>query len=151
MLRAICVATASAVCATAVLAQTPAQQSTKQRTQIMASFGEILSKNIGPMQNGTEPFDLVKAQAAFRSIAAEAPKLEALFADGSSNDAASRAAPAIWTSKQAFLSNLGRLIEVASAAAEASKDAATLKSEFGKVNAVCAGCHKDYRLPPRAK
>jgi len=57
------------------------------------------------------------------------------------------ALPAAFTEKADLMAKFDKLAADAKAVATAVKDEGTLKTEWPKVGANCAGCHKVYRKP----
>lgn len=142
MKRAIFVAGLMALGVTAALADSSVVE---QRQALMKQMGGE-TKTTGGMLRGQEPFDLAKAQAALKTISANAKKAPTLFPESSkATTEKTEALPAIWDGKAAFEAGFTKLEQDAQAAMSAIKDEASFKAEFPKVLQNCGTCHKSFR------
>ena len=145
MLRIVAAAAALAIGATVVFAQNASV--IDQRRQAMKAFGGA-AKTGGTMVKGDAPFDLAKAQEAFKTIEAKSIEIKNYFTDDSKTGDTS-VLPEAFTNKADLMAKFDKTAADAKAAAAATKDEASFKTEWPKVTANCGGCHKAYRKPPK--
>jgi cytochrome c556 len=100
----------------------------------------------GSSANGT-PLKALAFPAA--GLAKWAQALPGLFAD-STRGAASRALPAVWTSKADFAAKAKVFADATAALAAAAKadDKAAFDAALASTAAACKGCHDLYQAPP---
>lgn len=141
MKRTMFVASLLALGVTAAIAQSNVVE---QRQALMKEMG-AQTRPLGGMMRGQEPFDLAKAQASLRVIAANAQKAGPLFPESSKNAEKTDALPAIWENKAKFDSIMTKLHTDAETAIASIKDEASFKAELPKVLQNCGACHNDFR------
>lgn len=142
LIRAVCIAAAIAVSATAVIAQS---DPISQRKELMKSVGG--QARVGAqMVRGTEPFDPGKAQAIFATYASVAGKMPALFPETSKTGGETTAAPKIWEDMNGFKERFVKFQAEATAAQASAKDLESFKVAFGNMGKNCGGCHEIFRI-----
>lgn len=148
MIRTLSVAAILVLGATYALAQATGTKAIEERKALMKEVNGQ-ARNLSNMVKGTDPFDLAKAQAAFKIIETNVTKAKVLFPDDSKEGAETRATPAVWTNRADFNAKDDQFVATLKKAAAATKDLDTLKAEFPKVSESCDACHKDYRAPSK--
>lgn len=141
MKRTIFVASVLALGVTAAIAQ---GNVVEQRQGLMKEMG-AQTRPLGGMLRGQEPFDLAKAQASLKVLAANAEKAVPLFPESSKGAEKTDALPAIWENKAKFDSLMTKLGTDAQTAIASIKDEASFKAELPKVLQNCGACHNDFR------
>ncbi|MFM2422611.1 MAG: hypothetical protein RL291_1141 [Pseudomonadota bacterium] len=142
MLRIVAAVAAVAVGATIVHAQSTAIADRKAAFKAMGG----VSRDVGAMNKGEQPFDLAKVQAALKVFGEQATKLKTMFPDDSQTGETATL-PVAFQKKADFLAGFDKLIKDSTDAAAAIKDEASFKANIGKVFGNCGACHKDYRKP----
>lgn len=122
-----------------------AQDAIATRKQLMKDNGQQARAGAA-MVKGDAPFDLAKAQAVLAAYADSAAKMDSLFPPGSQTGGETTAAPRIWESKADFDAKMKKFGDEAKAAAAATKDLDSFKTNFGAVMRNCGGCHETYRI-----
>lgn len=148
MIRTVSVAAIVLLGATYALAQSTGTKAIEERKALMKEINGQ-ARTLSNMVKGSEPFDLAKAQAAFKVFEANATKAKALFPDDSKEGAETRATPAVWSNRADFNAKNDQFVATVKKAAADVKDLDTFKSEFAKVGESCDACHKDYRAPSK--
>ncbi|MBB4039744.1 cytochrome c556 [Microvirga flocculans] len=141
MKRTVFVASLLALGVTAAIAQSNVVE---QRQGLMKEMG-AQTRPLGGMLRGQEPFDLAKAQASLKILAANAQKAAPLFPESSKSADKTEALPTIWENKAKFDSIMTKLGTDAQTALASIKDEASLKAELPKVLQNCGACHNDFR------
>jgi cytochrome c556 len=122
-----------------------AQDAIATRKQLMKDNGQQARAGAA-MVKGDAPFDLAKAQAVLAAYADSAAKMDSLFPPGSQTGGETTAAPRIWESKADFDAKMKKFGDEAKAAAVATKDLDSFRTNFGAVMRNCGGCHETYRI-----
>lgn len=126
---------------------TPEQQAANAVSTRQAVF-KLISWNMGPMGGmlRTAPYDAAVVRTNAQNIANLAPMIPGLFAsDTTAFDVETRAADAVWTSKDDFDAKAAALIEAANAVVAAADDEAAAKAAIGALGGACGSCHDTYR------
>ncbi|GAB4065646.1 cytochrome c [Ancylobacter sonchi] len=129
----------SAVAATSVLAQDPIAE----REKLMKEWGQV-TRPVGAMLKGSQPFDLATVQTALDSYATHAATMPALFPEGSGGGK-TEALPAVWTQNAEFKALFVKFGADATAAKAAITDEASFKANFPDVVRTCGTCHQTFR------
>ncbi|MBS7546060.1 c-type cytochrome [Ancylobacter oerskovii] len=132
-------AVVSAIAATSVLAQDPVAE----REKLMKEWGQV-TRPVGAMLKGSQPFDLAAVQAALDSYAKNAAALPALFPAGS-DGGKTEALPAVWTKNAEFNALFVKFGADATAARAAITDEASFKANIPDVIRTCGTCHQTFR------
>ena len=132
--------------ASAAIAQ---QDPIKERKDLMKEMGQQ-GKIGGDMAKGDAPFDLQKAHKIFATVATNAAKAPALFAqkvlDEPTADDPYTADPKIWDRMDDFKARLTRLGDDAKAADAKVTDLDSFKTAFSNMGKNdCGSCHETYR------
>jgi cytochrome c556 len=114
-----------------------------QRQTILKTYGAAL-RDPGAMLRNEAPFDLAKVKATLATFKDGAGKLPPLFPDGSLGGA-SKAQPLIQAERAQFNAIWTKFTADIAAAETAITNEATFRTEFPKVTANCAACHRPYR------
>jgi cytochrome c556 len=114
-----------------------------QRRDILKTFGPV-SRDLGQMLRGEAAFDAAKVKAGLAVLRDGAPKLPALFPDGSFTGD-TKALPVIATDRAAFSAIFAKMAADATAADATITNEATFKTEMPKVFGNCGACHNTYR------
>ena len=142
MKRAIIVAGLMALGVSAAIAQSDVVE---QRQSVMKQFG-AQTRTLSGMLRGQAPFDLAKAQAAFKTVSDGAKKLPPLFPESTKDVRKTEALPTIWENKAEFDAVVRPTSMRTSQTALAKvTDEASFKAEMPKVLQSCGTCHKSYR------
>ncbi|WP_210484747.1 c-type cytochrome [Microvirga antarctica] len=141
MKRALIVAGILTLGLTAALAQS---NIVAERQSLMKEFG-AQTKTLSGMLRGQTPFNLAEAQAALKTISADAKKLPAMFPDSTKGVPKSDALPSIWEKKAEFEQIFVNLDTAASTAAAKITDEASFKADVPKVLQNCGTCHTAFR------
>ena len=133
--------------ASAAIAQ---QDPVKERKDLMKEMGQQ-AKIGGDMAKGDAPFDLQKAHKIFATVATNAAKAPALFAqkvlDEPTADDPYTADPKIWDRMDDFKARLAKLGNDAKAADAKVTDLDSFKAVFGDMGKNdCGSCHETYRI-----
>lgn len=97
------------------------------------------------MLEAKRPFNLEDAKKVLATFAEAGEKAPALFPDNSKTGGDTAALPPIWENKADFNARLAKLASEAKAAANATTDLATFKTQITEVRKNCGGCHQTYR------
>jgi cytochrome c556 len=97
------------------------------------------------MLEAKRPFNLEDAKKVLATFAEAGEKAPALFPDNSKTGGDTAALPPIWENKADFNARLAKLASEANAAANATTDLATFKTQITEVRKNCGGCHQTYR------
>ncbi|WP_375262926.1 c-type cytochrome [Palleronia sp.] len=135
--------------ATVALAQSNVPQEVRARQGLMQNFAFSLS-TLGNMARGNIEYDAGLAQAAAdRLVTLSSIHQNGYWPDGTSAEEieASRALPAIWESKDDFMSGFDDLHQAATAMAEVAGDGQqAVGGQMRSLGQACGGCHEDYRI-----
>lgn len=149
MKRLLATSLALGTIATVALAQSDVPQEVRARQGLMQNFAFSLS-TLGNMARGNMEYDAALAQAAAdRLVTLSSIHQDGYWPEGTSSEQieASRALPAIWESKDDFLSGFDDLHEAATAMAEVAGDGQqALGGQMQDLGQSCGGCHEDYRV-----
>ena len=151
MIRYLSIAALLAVGATVAYAQgVTGAAAIKERVAVMKEQGQAMYRVGREMIKEEKPYDQTAATGVFKTVSETSAKLKALFPDDS-QAGDTRALPAIWANKKDFNDWIDQLAADAKDGVSSTKDLASYKAAYDKVNASCNGCHKDYRKPPEKK
>jgi cytochrome c556 len=114
-----------------------------ERRDILKTFGPV-SRDLGAMLRGEAAYDAAKVKAGLAVFKTGAPKLPALFPDGSFTGD-TKALPLIATERDKFNAIFVKLAADATAAETSITNEATFKTEMPKVFGNCGACHNTYR------
>ena len=135
--------------ATVALAQSNVPQEVRARQGLMQNFAFSLS-TLGNMARGNMEYDAELAQtAADRLVALSDISQDGYWPEGTSTEQveATKALPAIWESKDAFLSNFEDLHQAATSMAEVAGDGQqALAGQMQALGQACGGCHEEFRV-----
>jgi cytochrome c556 len=142
MKRFLIAATAFAIGATAVMAQS---DPIATRKATMKAVGGAFYGDMGKMNKGEAPFDKAKVMEDLRKITDSAKTLPALYPDNSKTGGETAALPKIWEAKADFDARYTKLSQEADAAMSKITDEASFKANYTELNKNCSGCHELYR------
>lgn len=117
-----------------------------QRQSIMEDVGDATRAGV-PMARGQAPFDLETARNVFAVYVDAAERMPDLFPEGTETGGDTRALPAIWDEKAAFVALFEEWGEASAAGLEATTDLAPFQAALGTATESCRACHTDYRAP----
>lgn len=148
MKRLVLACLAVAAGSAAVLAQAPASSPSDpiaERKALMKSVGAATGVATR-MARGQAPFELAKAQEAFKVFQDAAAKMPTLYPETSKTGGDTSASPKIWEDMAGFRAAFAKFGADAADAAAKTTDEATFKTAFGQVSQNCGSCHQSYRV-----
>lgn len=117
----------------------------KERMELMEGIGEQM-KRMGAMAKGKVPFDSQAFAEGAQLVVEGAPKMPALFPEGSLQHP-TEALPRIWEDWKRFEESTQQLEVEAEKlrAVAANGDRRAVISQFARMGKICSSCHKSFR------
>lgn len=146
MMRIVFVIAASALTATAVLAQSDVLE---QRTALMKAQGQCVYRDLSQMMKGDAPYNQAKVDECFAKLKETSAKIESVFPASSkgASDPKSEylALDKVWDNKADFEARVAKLKKDLDESAPKANSEAGFKATYTTIREDCNGCHEAYR------
>ena len=136
---------AAAVVAIAATTVAHAQEEVIKARKAIMQVNQQAAAIAFKMAEGEIPYDPAIAAAALSAISHDNEIFPTFFPDGS-DTGDTKANPAIWQDKAAFVALSVKMVADAKIAAEAASTLEGLQAKIEAVGQNCAACHKQFRL-----
>jgi cytochrome c556 len=116
---------------------------------LMKSQGKNMYGVLGKMVKGETPYDQAAVDAALKDLAADVPKIPAVFTPNPKEDVVNAnfgSSPKIWQNKADFDAKVPVVSKAIADVSGTVKDAESLKVAFDTIQKTCVSCHETYRV-----